>query len=48
MVSNKKHVSEIEDRKVAAKPPPVDTTPLMSTGEVFAVDPYAGNNIGGG
>lgn len=39
MVSNQMYVSEDEDLKVAAKPPPVDTIPLMSTGEVFLKSP---------
>jgi hypothetical protein len=39
VVSNKKHVSEVEDRKMAAKPSPVNITPLMSTGDVFLKSP---------
>jgi hypothetical protein len=39
MVSNKKRVPKVEDRKMAAKPSPVDTAPLMSTGDVFLKSP---------
>jgi viroplasmin and RNaseH domain-containing protein len=39
VASNKKHVSEVEDCKMAAKPSLVDTTPLMSTGDVFLKSP---------
>jgi hypothetical protein len=37
VVSNKK--PEVEDRKMAAKPSPVNTAPLMSTGDVFLKSP---------